>query len=109
MDEILKNFAENLSMENKEERLELRVLTNIREWFERIKKEHRDGKKCEFPALNKYFKSIEEEMNGNVEIAKEDIKEAKEIMESDAANGKTFVKEVFENLIRNQYSKLHNS
>lgn len=110
MNKILENFlAEIPSVENKEERLELGVLSKTREWFEEIKKEYRDGKECEFPALNKYFSSIKNEMNGKVETAKEDIEKAEEIMENDAANGRTFVKEVFEDLIRDQYTKLHNS
>lgn len=108
MDEIFKKFLTEIQGVNDEGlRLELNILTNTMEWFEKSKKEHRNGKKCGFRALDKYFDALENEEKEDFETARNDIEEAKNIMESDADNGNSFVKEVFDHLIDSQYERLH--
>lgn len=86
---------------------DLSIYTRIREWFEKSKKEHREGIKCGFCALDKYFDALENEEKEDLETARKDIEEANEIMKRDADNGDSFVKEVFGHLIDSQYQKLH--
>lgn len=83
------------------------LYTKIREWFENAQREHRLGHECEFPALNKYFEALEKNNAGDTDAAKEAIKEAKEIMDTDAVDGNTFVKDLFDHFIDELYSKLN--
>lgn len=109
MDEILKKFLEEIqSVDGKKDlSIEFMVLTKTREWFEKIKKEHAQDKECEFPALNLYIEALEKNDAGDTDAAKGAIKNAKEIMDADANDGRTYVKEVFGDLIDELYDKLN--
>ena len=85
---------------------ELSIYTRTREWFEKSKKEHCKGNDCEFASLNKYFEAIEKYSNGDTDVAAEALKDAKEMMKSEAANGCPFVKDLFENIINDGFDKL---
>ncbi len=83
------------------------LYTKIREWFENAQKRHAQGYECEFPALNKYFEALEQIETSDTAAAKDAIKEAKRIMNNDASNGNTFVKDFFCHFMDELYSKLN--